>query len=237
MASVREWLKRADRESIETFAGADSDKSWVHRAALPGAAMAVTALTYLLVSPRVRVWLSPLVADLPRGPKLFFSHLLLWTTAWAVVCAACLVFLANRRILKTPVIGPVRHALLQGTIAALVVSAITIATWLAVGQGLMFEIDLWKMGGNLFSNAYEELAYRGVFFGAAFIVFRRVWAAALISGFAFAYTHDQFPLEFRIMTGLIGFYWAFVYARARSLLAAYVAHQLSDMILDAVLKT
>ena len=58
---------------------------------------------------------------------------------------------------------------------------------------------------------------------------------AAVSGWAFGYTHTQFPLPLRVLTGLIGALWSWAYARTGNLLAPYVAHELSDIILDAIL--
>jgi membrane protease YdiL (CAAX protease family) len=187
------------------------------------------------LGPLVRRALAPVVSELPRGPQLLVGHAVVFTAAWAVVCGLCLWGLATARVLRTPLV-PAGSALRQGAVAGLVVSAVTVALWLASGLGLKLDVNLWGFAGNLFSNFYEELGYRGLIFGASFVMFRRVLPAAVVSGVAFAYTHDQFPLMFRVYAGLVGASLCYVYARGRSLLAPYAAHQVMDMILDPILK-
>src|SRR6185369_17290387 len=113
--------------------------------------------------------------------------------------------------------------------------AIAIAAALATGMHFHWHPDGWAMLGNVFSNFYEELFYRGLVFAAAWYATGSALAGAAVSGWAFGYTHAQFPMPLRVLTGVVGALWSWAYARTGNLLAPYVAHELSDIILDAIL--
>jgi membrane protease YdiL (CAAX protease family) len=116
-------------------------------------------------------------------------------------------------------------------------AAVTALIWFFAGPGFQVDVNFWKMGGNVFSNFYEEFCYRVLLFGAGLYCFRSFWPAALISGLAFGLTHTQYPFVFRLFTAGVGYVAALAYFKSRSVLAPWLAHQLSDMLLDTFLKT
>ena len=128
-----------------------------------------------------------------------------------------------------------RRALVDGIAGGLIAAAIAIVAAWASGMHFGWHLDGWGIAGNLFSNFYEELFYRGLVFAAAWYATGSVVAGAAVSGWAFGYTHSQYPMPMRMLVGVVGALWSWAYARTGNLLAPYVAHELSDLILDAIL--
>jgi len=173
---------------------------------------------------------------LPRGENLLVGHVLIWSLPMALVAWLVLRILAQSwRLQPLSLTRHWRQALVDGSIGGLIASAVAIAAALATGMHFHWHPDGWAMAGNVFSNFYEELFYRGLVFACAWYATGSALAGAAVSGWAFGYTHGQFPMPLRVLTGLIGALWSWAYARTGNLLAPYVAHELSDIILDAIL--
>jgi len=173
---------------------------------------------------------------LPRGEHLLVGHLVVWSLPMALVAWLVIrVLVQSWRLQPLSLTRHLRRALTDGVIAGLVASAVAIAAALATGMHFHWHPDGWAMLGNVFSNFYEELFYRGLVFAAAWYATGSALAGAAVSGWAFGYTHAQFPMPLRVLTGVVGALWSWAYARTGNLLAPYVAHELSDIILDAIL--
>jgi membrane protease YdiL (CAAX protease family) len=178
----------------------------------------------------------PWWSHLPRGMHLVVGHVLVWSLPMALVAWLVLRVLAQSwRLQPLSLTRHWRRALVDGVIAGLVASALAIAVAAASGIHFHWHPDAWAMAGNVFSNFYEELFYRGLVFAAAWYATGSALAGATISGWAFGYTHAQFPMPMRVLVGVVGALWSWAYARTGNLVAPYVAHELSDIILDAIL--
>ena len=173
---------------------------------------------------------------LPRGEHLLVGHLIVWSLPMALVA-----WIVHRILVQSWRLQPLsltrnpRQALVDGVIAGLAATAIAVAAALASGMHLHWHLDAWGIAGNVFSNFYEELFYRGLVFAAAWYATGSALAGAAVSGWAFGYTHGQYPMPMRVLVGVVGAIWSWAYARTGNLLAPYVAHELSDLILDAIL--
>jgi len=192
-----------------------------------------------------RQWLTPwcqrtffgFAEHLERGPKLLAGHLFVWQGPHTLVVALAMIALVQVGVFKgpaRPVLGP---ALRWGLVSGVAISAVTAGIWFFAGPGFQVDIDFWKMGGNLVSNFYEELGYRGLLFGAGLYAFRRFLPASILSALAFGLGHTQYPLVFRLFTAGVGAIWALAYLRTKTLLSPWLSHQVSDMLLDTFLKT
>ena len=95
-------------------------------------------------------------------------------------------------------------------------------------------VDPWLMAGNLFSNFFEELIFRG-FILVALAAALGFWPAAILSSIGFGAVHTQFPLELQSLIGLVGLVWCIIAARAKSILAPYISHMLLDWVADPIL--
>jgi membrane protease YdiL (CAAX protease family) len=173
---------------------------------------------------------------LPRGEHLLVGHLVVWSLPMALVAWLVIrVLVQSWRLQPLSLTRHLRRALTDGVIAGLVASAVAIAAALATGMHFHWHPEAWAMAGNVFSNFYEELFYRGLVFAAGWYATGSALGGAAVSGWAFGYTHTQFPMPMRVLVGAIGALWSWAYARSGNLLAPYVAHELSDIILDAIL--
>lgn len=174
---------------------------------------------------------------LAPGPKLFIGHLVSWQGAQTLVAATLLLAFVRTGLMKGPERPEVRASLRWGIGMGLGLSVFTATLWFFAGPGFGVDVNVWKMAGNLFSNFYEELGYRALLFGAGLVAFRNFWPAAILAGLAFGLSHQQYPMAFRLITAGVGVVAAAAYFRSGSLLAPWIGHQLSDMILDTFLKT
>lgn len=173
---------------------------------------------------------------LPRGPHLLVGHLVVWSLPMALVAWLVIrVLVQSWRFQPLSLTRQWRQAVGDGIGGGLAASAIAIVAALASGMRFHWHPDAWAMAGNVFSNFYEELFYRGLVFAAGWYATGRALGGAVISGWAFGYTHTQFPMPMRMLVGVVGALWSWVYARTGNLLAPYIAHELSDIILDAIL--
>jgi membrane protease YdiL (CAAX protease family) len=104
------------------------------------------------------------------------------------------------------------------------------------------------MAGDLVSNMYEEIVYRGLMFcafygvvaGASFPLAGRPTLAALAAGIigsstVFATGHEQFSMALRVVVGVLATVFAYAWVAARSLWAPWIAHTLVDVIGDSIL--
>jgi len=164
-------------------------------------------------------------------------HLLLYSTLTALVCGILWALFVRSGQLPAPELGDVRRSILPGVAGGLIAIALTLAVVAAAfPAGLIHWIapDPWKIGGNVFSNFFEEFIYRGF----VLVALRRAlgfWPAAVLSSAMWAFTHTQYPLILQaciLLTG-VGFCWLARYAR--SLWAPYVAHEVLDLIGDSLI--
>lgn len=180
-----------------------------------------------------------------RGPWLTVEHVLLYTTLCAAVSAVAWSLLARRYGMDSPGealrIPSARATLgwgvgvgLAGTALVLVFFAVLIKAGALPANAVHYRPpNGWSVLGNLFSNFYEEFIYRGLWLSALAFAFRSRWAGAVGSSIIFGLSHSQYPLMMQAMIAVCSL--LFCVARYRgSLWAPYIAHQLSDMILDSL---
>jgi membrane protease YdiL (CAAX protease family) len=169
------------------------------------------------------------------GPHLFVGHALVWSVPKAVASVVALAFLVRTGRFRRPsLVSNLRPAVLDGLIAALGIVAITVAVAPLVHLTFGFHVNPWGLAGNVFSNGYEEIFYRGLIFTAGWYATGRAWAGALISGAVFGATHDQYPVPLRVLVGVMGAILSVAYARSGNFVAPWLAHQLADTVLDAI---
>jgi membrane protease YdiL (CAAX protease family) len=185
----------------------------------------------------LRPFIDPLVNTIPDGPRTVAQHWLVYSLVTAIVCAIAWVALAKANRLRMPRFAFNRSSFLWGIGVGLGVSAVTALVWAFVGPGFQVKVGGWKMLGDLLSNLYEEVAYRGLVFGGALYAVRQPVVAALLAGAVFGWSHNQFPVVFQIFTALVGAAFALGYLRTGTIVTAWSAHQVSDMVLDTFLKT
>jgi membrane protease YdiL (CAAX protease family) len=207
-----------------------------------GAIAFVIGFALLWVSQRT---ITPAIADQLEpsfgpadGSGLFLRHLLTFSLVTAAITTAAWLAFARAGWLAPPRpwlgFGPGAWKL--GAIAGVALSAAVVVGGVAMGERVHFHPDGWKMAGNVFSNYYEELSYRGLLMQAAWAATGSRNAAVVVSSAVFGWTHFQGPhgAEFAIAAGVAGCVFGALAIRTRSLGGAWVAHQISDMILDSL---
>lgn len=145
--------------------------------------------------------------------------------------------------------GSWRRVMTTGLIATAVLLALTVAIGAAAGGRFGFHPYFPKMAGDLVSNMYEEIVYRGLMFCAfygvvaagSFPLSGKADLAGLIAGtigssVVFAIGHEQYALALRVVVGVCATVFAYPWVAARSLWAPWIAHMLVDVIGDSVLE-
>ena len=174
------------------------------------------------------------------------AHALLYSTCGATVSAGAWVGLARSGWMVRP------GAMLgwpdgRGGIAALGVglalAGVTLGLylllgWLEIPGGGPLRphaISLWSVLGNLFSNFYEELIYRGFLISVlSALGARGAWAVA-ISALVFGFSHYQYPIALQLLVCMSGLGLGALALRTRSVWAAWIAHCVVDYVLDPLL--
>ena len=167
---------------------------------------------------------------------IFLPHLLFYSTLMAVVSAVLWLVMARRGILPKPQLGGFGKAMLPGLIGGLVGLAASIAVAFITMPNSVHWIapNAWKIGGNIFSNFYEEFVFRGFLLTGLWRV-TGFWPAALLSSVAWAFLHIQYPLPYQVLIlGLgVGFCW--LVRHTKSLWAPYFAHEVLDILGDSLI--
>lgn len=203
-----------------------------------GEVLVIALAVYAAASYYINPWVSDLILpylDFEIGPKVFLLHALAYTLTTAVLCFACHLFYVKRGYLQPmSLTRNVGDAVAWGVLFALILSAITAGFFLAKGKDVNVVFNWWDIGGNLLANLYEEVIYRGLLFSALLFSVRKPWFAILASGFIFMYSHTDQPALLAFGTVLTGVCFGYPYFRTGSLLAPFIVHQMSDIIVDSM---
>lgn len=144
--------------------------------------------------------------------------------------------------------GSWRRVVVTGLLAAVVLLVATVGIGAAAGGRFGFHPYFTKMAGDLVSNMYEEIVYRGLMFcvfygvvaGASFPLAGKPNLAGLVAGtigssVVFAVGHEQYSMALRVVVGVVTTVFAYPWVTARSLWAPWIAHMLVDVIGDSIL--
>lgn len=136
-----------------------------------------------------------------------------------------------------------------GLIATAIFLVVTVAIGAAAGGAFGFDPYFPKMAGDLVSNMYEEIVYRGLMFSAfygvaaaaTFPLAGKADRAGLVLGtlgscVVFAAGHEQYSIALRVVVGLVAVVFVYPWVSARSLWAPWIPHTLGDFIGDTILK-
>lgn len=228
-------LKEVPTEETHSYFFMDRRFSVKDRWLAGGVCLVVFLLAQLVVNPAWGSWLRPRLSGLPGGQRLFFHHVLVYSLGRTLVCGLLFALLVRRGIFRPLRFNrKVRISLIQGCLAGFVIALLPLAVMVPRGRVPGLRFNAWLFCGNLFSNAWEELVFRGLVFAAVLLILRRGLPAALLSGLIFGLSHMQYgPLQ-QIYVGMIGAYLALLYYHTGNLLGPWMAHQISDALLDSL---
>lgn len=180
----------------------------------------------------------PLVSNFGDGPKLFLSHLIIDSFFPALLCALYWWFLCKKVPLEPVYLRTrLKRALWDGLWAGLFIVVLTIPlAYYRWNFEFQFHPDFWKITGNIFSNTYEEIQYRGFLLLAGLYALRNKHLANLFAAICFAYVHTQYPPEIRAYVGVVGLIMGYAFLKTRNFAAPILAHCIGDWILDSIFK-
>jgi hypothetical protein len=189
-----------------------------------------------------------------RDLSVLLGHWLFGQLPRVLLCVA--VWLAGTRLGLMPSLrnsltsgGSWRRVVVTGLIGTLVLLVLTVGIGAAAGGCFGFHPYFTKMAGDLVSNMYEEIVYRGLMFcafygvvaAASFPLAGKLNLAGLIAGtigssVVFAIGHEQYAMALRAVLGVVATAFVYPWVAARSLWAPWIAHMLVDVIGDSILE-
>lgn len=202
-------------------------------------------------------WLTPWLQRLThvrdihsRALAIILSHWVIDQGPRVVLCLA--LWLLGTRLGLMPSLrstlgsgGSWRRVLSSGVTATGVILALFVLLVLGTGGSFGLHPDFPKMAGDLISNLYEEVVYRGLMLGALYGLGAGAalpldgprHPAGLVTGVLgssviFGLAHEQYALPLQVVTALVGLIFALPWIKARSLWAAWLPHTLGDVIGD-----
>jgi membrane protease YdiL (CAAX protease family) len=145
--------------------------------------------------------------------------------------------------------GSWRRVVVTGLIATAILLVLEVGIGAAAGGTFGFHPYFTKMAGDLVSNMYEEIVYRGLMFcafygvaaAACFPLVDKPDRAGLVAGIigscvVFAVGHEQYQIALRVVVGVVAVVFAYPWIAARSLWAPWIPHTLGDVIVDSIIK-
>lgn len=211
--------------------------SWIKKTIVVAVCIIVYLFGLYIANPFTRSLFESVIKNWEAGPKYFMKHVFFFSLTNAVLCFGTLLIFVKLHVFKLLSIKRnVKSSLIKGTAAGLIITALTVLQALLTKGEFHFGIDTWAMAGNIFSNAYEEIIYRGLIFTGMLYFFRIPWAAILASGFIFGWSHDQYHLFVRFGVGITGMVLGYLYYNTGNLLAPWTTHQVTDTIVDTILE-
>ena len=142
-----------------------------------------------------------------------------------------------------------RRVVVTGLIATAILLVLTVLIGLAAGGTFGFHPYFPKMAGDLVSNMYEEIVYRGLMFcafygvaaAASFPLVGNLDRTGVIVGtigscIIFAVGHEQYSIALRVVLGVVAVVFVYPWMASRSLWAPWIPHTLVDIIGDSILK-
>ena len=187
-------------------------------------------------SDRVRAMAQAIAGPHPyEGLWILIPHLLFYTTFTAALAGLCWAGLARKGVMDGPPLAISKPVLVWALLggAASVLASLAFLSASDMGQLTWVGFDGWKIAGNAFSNFYEELIYRG-FLLAGLTALVGFWPAAVLTSIAFGLSHDQYPLALQGLIMGVSVLWCWLVRRTRSLWAAWGAHMVLDVVIDAI---
>lgn len=213
-----------------------TELSQPQKALLVASAIAVFGSLFWPTRPVLRWGLSALGNPSYEGFRgIFLPHLLLYSTVAAALSILLWQLFVWLGLLPPPRWTLNRRSAALGIATGIVSAILTLVVAFAIlPQGTVRWIDPvpWKIAGNVFSNLFEEVIFRGFILAAL----RRAidfWPAALVSSASWAVLHSQYPVAAQFLIFFLGVGFCWLLRRTVSLWAPYIAHMVLDVIGDS----
>jgi len=189
-----------------------------------------------------------------RDLSILLGHWVFGQLPRVLVCVA--VWLVGSRLGLMPSLwqslasgGSWHRVVVTGLIATAIFLVLTVGIGAAAGGTFGFHPYFPKMAGDLVSNMYEEIVYRGLMFcsfygvaaAASFPLAGKLDRVGLVVGtigscVVFAVGHEQYSIALRVVVAVVAVVFAYPWIAARSLWAPWIPHTLGDIIGDSILK-
>ena len=213
-----------------------NDDSAAKRASVLGLVGLLLFLHFEAVSPFLGAQIRRVASAEHAGLDLFLRHLLVFSLPLAAGCLLAHLVLSRMGVVRPLALPRTRHALGVGLLFGGAATLLTVLEWAALGRAFQFAPHGWSILGNLFSNLYEETFYRVLLIPVLLYAFRNAAAAVVGSSLIFALTHHAYPFFLQVAVFAAGLCFGLAFLRTGNLLAPWAAHQLSDVVLDTILK-
>jgi len=215
----------------------DKPVTWIKRSIVGIVCIAVYLFGLKIANPFMRSLCESFIQGWETGPKYFMKHILFFSLTNALFCFGTMLVFVKLNIFQLPSLKRnIKSSLIKGGIAGLIITALTVLQAFLTKSQFYFNLDFWSITGNIFSNAYEEIIYRGLIFTGILYCFRNPWAAILASGVIFGWSHHQYDLFTRFGVGVCGMVLGYLYYNTGNLLAPWTMHQVTDTIVDTILE-
>ena len=145
--------------------------------------------------------------------------------------------------------GSWRRVVVTGLVATIMFLVLTAGVGAAAGGTFGFHPYFPKMAGDLISNLYEEIVYRGLMFSAfygvaaaaSFPLEGKLNRTGLVVGTigscaVFAVGHEQYSIGLRVVVGVVAVVFVYPWVASRTLWAPWIPHTLGDIIGDSILQ-
>jgi len=189
-----------------------------------------------------------------RDLSILLGHWVFGQLPRVLICVA--VWLVGSRFGLMPSLrqsfasgGSWHRVVITGLLATATFLVATLAIGVGAGGTFGFHPYFPKMAGDLVSNMYEEIVYRGLMFsafygcvvGASFPLAGKVDRAGIVVGTigscaVFSVGHEQYPIALRVIVGVVAVIFVYPWIASRSLWAPWIPHTLGDVIGDTILK-
>jgi len=226
----------ADRQKLNWFIE-DEFSAWTKRTIVGMVCIAVYLFGLKKANPFMRSLVESVIDNWETGPKYFLKHVFFYSLTNAVLCFGTFLVFAKLKMFRLPSLKRnVKSSLVKGFVAGLIITALTVIQVFLTKSQFHFNLDIWEITGNIFSNAYEEIIYRGLIFTGMLYLFRISWAAFIVSGLIFGWSHTQYNLFMQFGVGVVGVILSYLYYNTGNLLAPWTTHQVTDTIVDTILE-
>ena len=171
-----------------------------------------------------------------KGLIIFLSHFSSLLPSTLLNVGLLIIFIKKRYYKPFINFNKINYDIFYGIIGGLILTVIIAVPWYITGGNFVFEIPWYGILGNLFSNLYEVIIFRVLILLAFLYLFKNKTVAILASSILFGLAHQQYPLIGQLFVAFNGIILSLVFVKTKNVISTWVSHQVSDMILDTIIK-